>query len=457
MLVASSHLDVYKGIYMKTITMCLFLILFIAPINGTSAQVGTIASGALVSGIISDLENSISNLIDQLDDRVSARSFQLRMELDFLQQSIAKSSEDILDKTFVQLSQQQQTFFENTKATLIQLETQIDNIDKEIDSYLSQVEQIVAQIPFSHSTPRIRSSSPLFITEPGDNVETIKIELEGSFLKHGNAKFSIGGQSCALNGHLDTKLQFICPASAFTMNEFPVSNHSGKLEVAKETSFFQRVKALFSDDEDIIEYSIPFHVIPTKLGDYTLIAHYSKEERENKSRSGQFGRTNKHCSHTQSYNYNFGPELPGWIIDTSTIKTSLNCSRRGNHQILNQSSTGFQIKTTASNSGRCEKVFGSVVSYDGRGCESGTVTWIEYENRDKKLSKRLGTGQLAWERGLSFDLPPNFQSFILTIETIDGRVLNFNTTEGTRWLNISRDSANNTLIISPKSFSEFGI
>lgn len=442
---------------MKIIIMYLVLLLLVAPINKTSAQVGAIASGALVSGVISDLESSISNLIDQLDDRVSARSFQLRMELDFLQQSIAKSSKDILDKTFIQLSQQQQTFFENTRATLIQLESQVDDIDKEIDSYLSQVEQIVAQIPFTDSTPRIRRASPLFLIEQDDNSGTVTVELEGSFLKHGTARFSIGGQFCSINGHLDTKLQFICPTAAFVMKDFPVSNYSGKLEVAEETSFFQRIGTFFSGNETVIEYSIPFHVIPSKLGDYTLVAHYTEKERDNKSRSGQFGRTNKHCSHTQSYNYNFGPEISGWVIDTSTIKTSKSCSRRGSHQVINQSSTGFQIKTTASNSGRCEKVFGSVVSYDGRGCESGKVTWIEYETRDKKLSKELGNGKLDWEKGIPFDLPTNFQSFILTIKTIDGRVLNFNTTEGTRWLNISRDAANNTLIISPKSFSEFGI
>ncbi len=412
---------------------------------------GAITGTMLVGSIIEQLEGSISNVVSQLDNHVSARAFQIRMELIFLQEAIAKSGEQLIGKTFEELSLQQQLFFENATKTIQSVESNIDKVDTEVDNLATQVEQIAAQIPFFGEQPRLRESSPLYLLSSKATQEDTVVSINGSFLKHGNAELYFGDAACELLGHNDSNIRFSCPGTVFSPTTDKVISMSAKLVLGDEISFFEKVGTWFGSDQPTTKYTLPFHVIPDNLGRFKLVSYYGSQRREERNRRGDFGRTNKHCRHTQSYEYNFGPESPEWRIDTSSIRTRTSCSRRGSHSILNSSGSGFQIRTTASNSGSCEEILGRVVAYDGRGCEAGTVSWTEYKIQPVTASSALGNGVLQWGQDVSFQLPNNFQSFLLSVVLIDGKKIELNQAVGSDWFNVSRDAANNTIVISPKS------
>ncbi|PSU34983.1 hypothetical protein [Photobacterium lutimaris] len=440
--------------YNKALILGLFLSIscsFYQPIKPVNAS--TIAGTAAVSGIIQQIQDTISILLEQLNNHASARSFQLRMELIFLQSELANNVDELLDKTFSELTEQQQTLFENISHTINDIEGNISELEENVDLMTSKVEHILAQIPTIGEEPRLRKTEPLYINTPSDSASEISFKLSGSFMNHGEANLKFGDESCKMNGHTDTKVEFICPSTIFNKDIDKINYYSGDLVLTGEMSFLDKIGNILGGSKPIKAYKIPLTVIPNKLGTYHLIAYHEIDNKQVVPRTEAYGRTNEHCKKDQSYEYNFGPHKPGWEIDVNSIAVSRECVRRSSYQIVNLSSVGFQIKTTATNSGTCvrDPVFGSVVSWDGRGCESGKVSWTEFKNTPVPSKKVLGEGILNWGEAVSFELPERYKSFLLKVNTIDGRVINLNKSTPTRWFKVERDGTSKSIIISPSS------
>lgn len=416
-------------------------------IPATSSQVGIFATGALVSGIIDELEKSIAILIDQLDNRLSALSFQMRTELVFLQDELRKSGETLVGKTFSELSKQQQLFFENATTTISSVGAGLREADAEIDKLATQVEQIAAQFPFIGEEPRVRSSKPLYLTPPSEDY--VSVSVQGSFLKHGDVELKLQDKVCKVTGHNDSQAIFSCPSQAFESPEKSVSFLSATFVVHEERSLWQSLGSLFGRKTPTKQYKLPIAVVSKVLGEYQVIATHMKDSVETKSRSGNWGRTNDHCRGRQSFTYNFGPASAEWKIDVNSIKTSKSCERRGGHAARNVSINGFQIESWAKNSGSCEKLLGKVVAYDGRGCSSGSVTWLESRNIEQRTETILGSGSLEWGKAVSFKLPDRLQGFLITVKQIDGKEIALNSAIPSKWFGVKRDEASTSIVVSP--------
>ena len=222
----------------KSVYLALVILFSLTNTSVSSAQ-GAIAAGTIMGGIITQLENSIATLIDQLDNRVSARSFQMRTELVFLQDEIAHTAESLAYKTFSELSNQQQIFFENATTTVDSVRSSLKQADAEIDSLATQIEQVAAQFPFVGEEPRIRKSTPVFLKELPNAENSVPVQIVGSFLKHGGVVLSVGNDECKVTGHNDSSASFVCPGKAFPLRGNKVTYLSGSLTVHQKMSFWE--------------------------------------------------------------------------------------------------------------------------------------------------------------------------------------------------------------------------
>ncbi|MEJ2406327.1 MAG: hypothetical protein P8171_18920 [Candidatus Thiodiazotropha sp.] len=440
---------------MKTKTFILvFSIAVLMPKFTLSGAESAIAAGAIMEGIIDQLENSITTLIDQLDNRVSARSFQMRTELVFLQDEISHLAESLASKTFAELTKQQQIFFENATTTIASVEEGLNAADLEIDSLATQVEQISAQFPFVGSEPRVRRSDPTFLKQLSSNETTVPVRIEGSFLNHGEALLAVRKHNCKLTGHTDSSTSFVCPGAAFPINGNQVTYLSGRFVVLQERSFFEKMISFFGSEAPTKTYKIPFAVVPSRLGTYEIKATHLVDTKQSNTRTGIWGRTNDHCKGRQSFQYNFGPASAEWSVDVNSIKTSVTCERRGGHAVRNVSQNGFQIESWASNGGRCEKLLGSIVSKDGRGCSAGNVTWIETRVVPIMNEEVIKSGVLEWGKAVSVTLPSRLQGILITVNQIDGKTVVLNSATPSKWFTASRDGESTSLVLSPLEINE---
>lgn len=438
----------------KSIILAIAFLASVPSTSFSSAQ-GAIAAGAIMGGIISQLENSIATLIDQLDNRVSARSFQMRTELVFLQDEISHSAERLSDKTFSEITQQQQIFFENATTTVESVKSSLKQADAEIDSLATQIEQVAAQFPFVGEEPRVRKATPVFLKELSSSNESVPVQIEGSFLNHGEVAFSVGNEKCKVTGHNDSSASFVCPGKVFQLNGKKVTYLSGDLTVHQEKSFWESITSIFGVETPTKNYKLPFAVVPSVLGAYEIKATYLVDSTQKSNRSGDWGRTNDHCKGRQSFQYNFGPASAEWSIDVNSIRTKETCGRGGQgHAVRNASKNGFQIESWSKNSGRCEKVLGSVVSYDARGCSAGKVTWTETKVVPKTTSKVIKNGSLEWGKAISATLPPRLKGILITVNQIDGNTVVLNSATPSKWFSASRDGASTSLVLSPLELKE---
>lgn len=94
-------------------------------------------------------------------------------------------------------------------------------------------------------------------------------------------------------------------------------------------------------------------------------------------RTIEVNEVNTHCQSARRIRIPVRTES-GWLIDASTISSSINVSSGSSYLgVTNISSSGFDIEGKVSNSGSCIKIFGKAVARDGRGHLWGKVTYIE--------------------------------------------------------------------------------
>jgi hypothetical protein len=436
---------------MYSLAKLAFFALFAFSLTHSSlAQATTFAANMAVSGIVEQLRNSVQQLIDQLDNRVSARAFQLRADLVVLQSEIAHSTDALIGKNFGELSKQQQTFFEGAANTVTQANALILDSTKSIEVIATQVEHVLAQIPFFGSEPRVRRISPSFVKAVTDIESEVPFAIDGSFLTHGDASFELQGKTCKLVGHIESRATFSCPASAFADPTGRVQYLSGALVVAQERSLWERFKGLFGAKARAKTYRLPIAVVPTILGQYSVQVTHLVETVATQQRTGNWGRTNDHCVRRQSFQYNFGPSGTGWKVLVDSVNTAVTCGRGGEgHAVRNLSEAGFQIESWSSNSGRCERLLGSVVAWDARGCSIGTVTWTERKSSTVPQTSVIGSGELEWGKAVTLTLPPQLVGFVVTVEQIDGQRVAVNSAVGSKWFAVSRDAGSTSLVLAP--------
>lgn len=405
---------------------------------------GPIATSTSVSNVISDIEQSISNLIEDMDNVVSARSFQLRLELMFILSEMENKGNSFVSKTFGELNDAQQLFFENTKKSVLEIESMMNQGLDTMDDMLVHAEQIIAQVPLTEEEPRIRSFVPLYIKSI-DSPGEVKISLKGSFLNHGDAKFEMAGEFCEEISQTDSLLEFKCNSKSFVAFE-DLNYVSGTLLVQKKRGFW---KGLFGKKADYKKYSTSIVVVPSMLGSYEIQATVNIQNVEYADRSGRWGHVNPHCRSRRSRTTNFGPQGRDWKINVNSIETRFTNRRRGSHRVINASENGFQVESVARNRGSC-----ALGSRDARGASVGVVTWKEYKINPSTEVKVVSNGTIEWGRDIVVDLPTNIRGFKVIVRQIDGNEAIVINADDKKWFSVTRDAPSTALVVSPKSLKD---
>jgi hypothetical protein len=427
-----------KKIYFYLLT---FLLIPLTTNAQVGAAAGSIGTGIAVSNVVKDIEQSTANLIDDLDNVVSARSFQLRLELMFLLNELENKSSKLVGKTFGELNKSQQLFFENTNKSIAEIERLMSEGMDDADMMITHAEQIVAQIPFTENEPRLRTFSPLYVKSL-DDTEPLKISIKGSFLNHGEAKLEVAGQFCDMITQTDSSLDFICDSAPFAAFE-TVNYVKGNLIVEEEQGFWDN---LLSGNKEYKQYAISVSVVPKLAGSYKILATVNTKDKKTQGREGKWGHVNPHCRSSKSSSTNFGPSGTGWLIDVNSITTRVTNSRKGSHSLQNVSENGFQVYAKARNKGNC--VLGSK---DSRGAREGVASWQEYNFTSGTAVQTLGSGDLEWGKDIAIDLPVNLRGFKVIVNQIDGNVSVVNTAEDKKWFAVSKDGGATSLILQPKT------
>jgi hypothetical protein len=424
---------------------------------GASAQApsspAAIAGSVAVSSLVDNIKNSISELIDRLDTVVSARSFQIRTEMSFLLSEVEHVSLTLVDKTFSELNQSQQQFFERTQSTLASARALTNEALAGSQALLEQVEQIGANVPFFGAEPRVRSVSPLFMQTAahGENGD-VSLTVRGAFLRHGATSLVIDNVACRVSEHVDTRITFLCPKRLFVW-ETALKHVSGLLRVRDDASFWERVRERFGHYIPEKQYVINVTVVPRQLGTFLVNAEHNAPQEQAMSRTASWGQTAPHCREETRGTNNFSPQGPGWRIDVGSVRTSVGCDRRGGHAVRNLTENGFQVDYNMRNDGRCVDLLVGK-SYDARGCHSGNVTWIERRSVPQRTETQLGTGPLFWTADQEIRLPLGLIGFTITVTQFDGRTVVLSAATAERWFEVVRDAESRTLIIRPKRLED---
>jgi hypothetical protein len=420
---------------------------------GASAQApispAAIAGTMAVSNLVDNIKNSISELIDRLDTVVSARSFQIRTEMSFLLSEVEHVSLTLVDKTFSELNQSQQQFFERIQATLASARAMTNEALTGSQALLEQAEQLVANVPGFGAEPRVRSVSPLFMQtasrgEDGD----VAITIRGAFLRHGGTSLVIDGVSCRVTEHLDSRITFLCPKRLFVW-ETAIRHVTGLLSVRDDASFWEIVRARLGFSIPDKQYAISVTVVPRQLGSFVVTAEHNVPQEQAMSRTASWGRTAPHCRGETRGTHNFSPQGPGWRIDVGSVQTAVGCNRRGGHAVRGLTENGFQVDFWMRNDGDC---VGPIK--DGRGCHKGNVTWIERRSTPRRTETQLGGEPLFWTADREIRIPPNLIGFTITVTQFDGRIVVLNAATVERWFEVVRDAESRTLIIRPKKLED---
>lgn len=398
---------------------------------------GQIAKGVIVSQYIKQTTDSISQLIDQLRNVMTDVSFKMINDLIRLQDELKKTADELVGKTFGELTKQQQLFFENTTKHLADMQYSLSQGSDNIKKLSNQAEQMIAQFPFTGKEPRVRDSYPIYLLKPSGKVE---VSINGAFLRHGDAKL-IGASniSCEKIGHNDNKMIFTCPSEMFPVSEKNNNYISARLIVNNESKLFN-----FSKSKKTKEFQIPFTVISNQLGEYEITATHLVENKDTVSRSGRWGLSNPHCVERREHVDNFSPQSADWNIDVNSINPVVTSNRRGEYKVQGVSQNGFSIWASARNGGQC--IFGGG---DGRGWIVGDVYWNETRKTQNQVTSPIDTGVLEWGKAKSFKLPPQLKSFLIKIKQIDGQEIVLNQAIPSKWFKVDKDSADTSLVISP--------
>lgn len=437
---------------MRTHFIAPLVALAAAPI-AADAQLGTIAAGATIGTLVSELENSVKNSINRADDAVSNNGFRIRQHGEILLSQLNAIAADQRDKTFAQLNDTQQRAFLNIKNSIDQL-AQLQRVTAaDVQRTTNTVGTAMANLPLGKTIPRIIDFGPAYVVgraaaAPATN-QTVSVS--GMTLGEGTPKLRMQGAECALLAKTEISLKFSCPTQAWSATS-GVGAATGELQVFQKPGFWG---GLFGGKPKARPYKVSVFVVPPEMGQYSLAVTRKVVTQETNVRSQDFRSDNGHCDGDREVLFPFNV-TPGWTIDPASIRPDCNRSDKSSCSGLrNVTATSFGYLGVVRNSGECVKVLGKVVAKDARGNVRGNVTWTETRPKETVVTEPAGQGGLQWGRAVQLPLPSAVQAISLTIDQLDGkRVIVTGNDLGQRWYTVQSDPVNSFVLISPRSLDQ---
>lgn len=415
------------------------------------AAVATFAAGEAVGQVVEDVRSGLLDIVAETEGATNRTMMEGRTHAIVMMQNAEYLGTRFANKTFGQLTDQQQRFFANLKAAIDHWNTGNTSALLQLSTVAADFESALATIPGSNTIPRVLGYGPSYLVQGGE--PKYKIEVTGSFLGFGSPSLEMGGAPCERIAKVEKKLTFYCPTTnASTTDSVRVA--TGRLVVFNGQSFWERIGSLFSDNSRSYVYDIALTLIPRTLGQYHAEAFVEVEEAARRTVSRAFYERNEHCSGARPVNWTVNADTAnGWSIDPLSIRPRVT-TRSTNSQfngIVNLTSSGFALRGRVANNGSCRRVFGEYAYRDARGALGVTVEYDEVKTTAALKSQSVGSGTIEWGKDVSIAFPQDTQRYLIKIVQADDQV-SVTTEPGDHgWVTLSYDSVSHIGVIRPRT------
>ncbi|MEQ8694564.1 MAG: hypothetical protein RIC85_04495 [Gammaproteobacteria bacterium] len=421
--------------------------LTIAPTPATGAEFLPIDQ---FGRLVSDTANEVRGIVKTLEDSTTAASFNVRSDLLIVLQNLERISENITSNTLDRVDETVQSSIVSVRQLVKQFnEGSAEALDKVRDISVG-LGETMSRVPGISEQPFVTRYSPSLALASDTNAGTSFL-VEGTLLGNTNPNLQFGSRRCSLKTNTERIIEFHC-ADGLTSDSEKWA--SGEL-ILTHGGWFD----LFFRDQTV--YRLSVRAIPHQLGDYELVPYKKVTTINRVARKQRNGHRNPHCSGNTPLTWTYNP-APGCIIDLTSAKAEpkVKSSKSSFGGIHNLSATGFQVRGSANNNGKCAKIFGQPASKDGRGALHVLATWTDL---CKVVSEKGGSpikGKIQWGSDVPIALDPSTSGFRLTIRQSNGdtKVVTGDESGGIQssasWFDVKWQPKAQTLVVSPRALSK---
>lgn len=234
------------------------------------------------------IEEIISHFRAEMDALVEKAGGEARVTLalafqlcDGLINSLSVAYGDALGKTFDQIDQQQQKFFQQTDKSLEELRKQVEGPVGEALYIAKTANATIADVAFWSQKPMITRVWPQYIG-PANMQDTVEVVINGVRLHAADVPapvLQIGGR--AFGGVVtDVDLKFSVPRNAFEILPQKTKLQSGTISLFRKSGSWNPFAPAF----DKVDFGVMFTVLPEKLATFRTHAtvYEDRIERRNK-------------------------------------------------------------------------------------------------------------------------------------------------------------------------------
>jgi len=411
-------------------------------------QVGSIVGGLLVKDIIAQIEGSLQAIIEAAGKEARQTLMTAAQAAILAIQNLKVAYEDSMNKTFDQLTKQQQLAFTNISNIIVSLDNALKQNIKEVEKIAEHIDTAVQRLPFSKNDPRILGYTPVYHVNSKEDLK-VSIVVEGSLIAAGSPQLRFGDKVYEQPGKTDFELRFIVPTIQFSSSSTGVATQTATLVVFKKTSRFFRRSRL-----NPVEYSLVFYSIPEQIGRFSVsvIRSVLGQERVHKRvppdwfevYSGDYDSRSASCEVNAD---------AGWAIDTNTVSWHQHHIDNGHyHGIRNLSTAGFFVELSANAKEPHNKLIGLKT---GRGHISGHVEFDEVrEVRREETQMLVNDEALIWGKDSNMILPEDTKGFTVVLRTFTGEAPVFTSVGNHRFLRVDYDAPSRQLTLRPNPVAE---
>jgi hypothetical protein len=423
-------------------------------VHGQAEIAASIGVSELMNGVVDNLRNSLTALLDKIDNSVSSSTYLARMNLQILLSDLEFRSKEVIGKSFSELNNSQKVFFSNLRTTVRDFEALGDKLTENGDMLIQRGELMLSLIPFADKEPRLLRNGPRVITDNFiSSNKRIDLTFNGSFMVHAKPELELEGKKCDLKKSSDVALTFNCDLEAIQTRDKAAGQYrerlDGKLDLALQRGFWSYIKGIFSTDIESKEYSVSLAVVPHVIGSFTATVVQVNSKTTGADRTLPFDSGARHCVSGSSRHHNISPQGAGWSIDPNSVRTTQNSCNNGGAVAQNVTTQGFQILAWGNNRGSC----GPFGIKDARGWCNGTIHWREQREDPAPTKIDLPPVAIAWGDQRVISLPERSQSFVGTMRMFDGRIFEFNSNSRNDFISFDVDAGGTAITIAPVEIS----
>lgn len=432
---------------MKTLKsgMLIAVLFFVTTPVQKAVAAAEIAAGVYAENLVADIENGLTTVIRQMETSTSVVSFAVRSDLLVVLENVRQISNQLIGKTFGELSQSQKQFFERTNKLVQDYNNGVQLTAEEVDGVVNSMGETISRLPTFKDRPYVTRYSPSYAVG-GEN--SYRVSVKGSLVGSGEPTLTFSEHECSLKTKTERSIEFDCTKAIFP-DEFAWV--AGELKVFEPKPWY----AFFGDAKSF-SYTISLRSVPARLGTYSLTFVTDEVKEIRKPRDQSNYHRNNHCQGGTPVHWTYTPES-GCKVDVTTVSAeattkSSNSSFGG---VSNVTANGFSVTGNVNNAGSCgPKVFGAPAGKDGRGALGVTARWVDVCTEATELTSAETTGELFWKKQKSFTFPPNTKSFLLSVKEMTGDERVVRGTEPHNWFTVDYDSTGKVAVFRPKDVQD---